>query len=84
MQSIKVRSRVGADGMLHLQVPVGIKDIDLEVIVVFQRIAPANEPKKPEDLGWPPGFFERTFGCFQDELLMRGEQGEFEEREELV
>lgn len=51
MQSIKVRSRVGADGMLHLQVPVGIKDIDLEVIVVFQRIAPATEPKKPEDLG---------------------------------
>ena len=39
MQSIKVRSRVGADGMLHLQVPVGIKDIDLEVIVVFQRIS---------------------------------------------
>jgi len=84
MQSIKVRSRVGADGMLHLQVPVGIKDIDLEVIVVFQRIAPATEPKKPEDLGWSPGFFERTCGCFQDEPLVRGEQGEFEEREELL
>ncbi|MEG3940176.1 MULTISPECIES: hypothetical protein [unclassified Microcoleus] len=35
MQSIKARSRVGADGMLHLQIPVGIKDTDLEVIVIF-------------------------------------------------
>ncbi len=84
MQSIKVRSRVGADGMLHLQVPVGIKDIDLEVIVVFQRIATATEAKIPEDLGWSPGFFDRTLGCFQDEPLVRGEQGEFEEREELL
>ncbi len=83
MQSIKVRSRVGSDGMLHLQVPVAIKDTDLEVIVVFQRITPATEPKTPEDLGWFPGFFETTCGCFQDEPLVRGEQGEYEEREEL-
>ncbi|MBE9160734.1 hypothetical protein [Tychonema sp. LEGE 06208] len=67
MQSIKVRSRVGSDGMLHLQIPVGIKDTELEVIVVFQPITPATEAKTPEDLGWPPVFFERTFGCFQDE-----------------
>ncbi|MEG4043764.1 hypothetical protein [Microcoleus sp. Pol17_C1] len=84
MQSIKVRSRVGSDGMLHLQIPGGIKDTDLEVIVIFQPIAIATEGKTPEDLGWPPGFFERTFGCFQDEPLVRGEQGEYEEREELL
>ncbi|MEG4940322.1 hypothetical protein [Microcoleus sp. F4-D5] len=84
MQSIKVRSRVGSDGMLHLQIPSGIKDTDLEVIVIFQPIAPATEAKTPEDLGWPPGFFEKTFGCFQDEPLVREEQGEFEEREELL
>jgi|AGSF01.1.fsa_nt_gi hypothetical protein len=84
MQSIKVRSRVGSDGMLHLQVPVGIKDTDLEVIVVFQRIASATEAKTPEDLGWSPDFFERTCGCFQDKPLVRGEQGEFEKREELL
>jgi hypothetical protein len=84
MQSIKVRSRVGSDGMLHLQIPGGIKNTDLEVIVIFQPVAPATEPKTPEDLGWPPGFFERTFGCFRDEPLVRGEQGEYEIREELL
>jgi hypothetical protein len=84
MQSIKVRSRVGSDGMLHLQIPGGIKNTDLEVIVIFQPVAPATEAKTPEDLGWPPGFFERTFGCFRDEPLVRGEQGEYEIREELL
>jgi hypothetical protein len=84
MQSIKVRSRVGSDGMLHLQIPAGIKNTDLEVIVVFQPVAPATEAQTPEDLGWPPGFFERTFGCFRDEPLVRGEQGEYEIREELL
>ena len=84
MQSIKVRSRVGADGILHLQIPVGIKDTDLEVIVIFQPIVPATQAKTPEDLGWPPGFFERTIGCFQDEPLVRGEQLEYEIREKLL
>lgn len=68
MQSIKVRSRVGSDGMLHLQVPVGIKDTDLEVIVVFQRIAPATEAKTPEDLGWPPVFLRELLGAFRMNL----------------
>ena len=49
MQSIKVRSRIGSDGILHLQVPVGMKDTDLEVIVIFQPIVPATEAKKPEN-----------------------------------
>ena len=51
MQMIKVRSRVGSDGMLHLQIPGGIKDTNLEVIVVFQPIVPATEAKTPENLG---------------------------------
>lgn len=36
--------------------------------------------KTPEELGWPPGFFERTAGCFQDEPLVRYPQGELQER----
>jgi prevent-host-death family protein len=38
---------------------------------------------KPENLGWPPGFFERTFGCLKTEPLVREPQGEYETREEL-
>ena len=44
----------------------------------------AKPATKPEDLGWPPGFFEKTFGSFRDEPLERPEQGEYEQREELL
>ena len=72
MQTIKVRSRVGPDGRLKLDVPVGVADVDLEVLVVVQPLpkgsskATAGEPKTPEELGWPPGFFERTAGAIPD------------------
>jgi plasmid stability protein len=40
--------------------------------------------KIPEELGWPPGFFERTFGCLRDDPIVRWPQGEYEEREQLL
>ena len=36
--------------------------------------------KTPEELGWSPGFFERTAGKWQGEPLTRGEHGEYEQR----
>lgn len=38
MQSIEVRSRVGPDGILHLAVPVGIYDADLEITVTVRSV----------------------------------------------
>ena len=32
--------------------------------------------------GWPPGYFERTFGSFRDEPLERPAQLPYEQREE--
>lgn len=36
MDSIKVRQRVGQDGILHLEIPVGLTDRDVEVMVIYQ------------------------------------------------
>ncbi len=33
--------------------------------------------------GWPPGYFESTFGSITDETFERPPQGEYEERLEL-
>ena len=41
MQSIQLKTRVGPDGILQLNVPVEFKDTDLEVMVVFQPLATA-------------------------------------------
>jgi hypothetical protein len=82
MQSVTVRSHIGSDGMLNLQIPVELKDVDVEVVVVVQQIN-GHLVTDTEALGWPPGFFEETYGSFKDEPLERPPQGDFEIREEL-
>lgn len=82
MQSITLRSHVGSDGILQLQVPVGLTNVDLEVMVIVQPLV-AGQAKTPSELGWPPGFFERTFGSLRSEPLEREPQGELQEREPL-
>ncbi len=42
-----------------------------------------QENRSPEDLGWPPGFFEKIAGGWQGERLQRGDQGEYENRDDL-
>ena len=80
MHSVTLRSHVGSDGILKLQVPVGLKDTDLEVMVIVQSLE-TPKTKTPETVGWPSGFFEQTFGSIPD--LERFPQGELPERESI-
>jgi hypothetical protein len=36
-------------------------------VVVLQPASVESEPKTPEKLDWPPGFFEETAGAWQGE-----------------
>ena len=38
METLKVSQRVGKDGILHLDIPVGFKDQDVEVMVIYQAV----------------------------------------------
>ncbi len=76
MQSIKLCSHVGADGVLHLDIPTGMSERDIEVTVT---IKPVTTIKK----GWMPGFFEEVIGGWVGEPLERPDQGEYETRETL-
>jgi hypothetical protein len=73
METIKVRSRSNEEGMLHLDVPVGIKDTDLEITLT---ISPARQGK-----GYPPGFFEQTYGSCQDDPISLDDEGIYEDGE---
>jgi hypothetical protein len=42
MESIKVRQHVGQDGILHLDIPVGVAGQDVEVMVIYQPALPAT------------------------------------------
>jgi hypothetical protein len=84
MDSIKLTSRVGSDGILTLQVPIGMSNTEVEVVLVIQPIQQATEQRTTESFGWPAGFFEETYGAFLDTPLERPDQGELEVRESLV
>jgi hypothetical protein len=77
MDSIKLRTHIGEDGMLQVKLPDLVANRDIEVMVIYQ---PVNEEAKRK---WPPGFIERIAGSWQGEPLIREPQGEYPERESL-
>ncbi len=78
MQTIKIRSRVGDDGILNLQVPVGTKNQKLDVLIVVQPVT-----DDPDENGWSPDFFGAIVGGWQGNKLIRPPQGEFENRQDF-
>jgi hypothetical protein len=58
MQNITLRSHVGADGNLQLNIPTALPNTELEVLV-FLRPITTSEPNKPKT------FSERWQGKFK-------------------
>jgi len=85
MQKITLNSRIGSDGVLNLKMPNNLINTECKITVILQPITPMESKQKtPEELGWTPGFFERTAGAWEGEPLTRDEQGEYEQREALL
>ncbi len=81
MRSLTVHARVGADGTLRLDVPIGPEDAGREVVVT---VKPEPEPTEQRPAAsWPEGYFESTYGCLADTPIERPDQGEYEVRESL-
>lgn len=67
-----------------LQLSVDDRWILLKLLIeLLQPESLVNSPssKTHRDLGWTPGFFERTAGAWQGEALERGSQGECDRRD---
>jgi hypothetical protein len=73
VQTIRVREKTGKDGMLSLRIPLGRPEAEFEVVVVVQ---PLTSTPTPAERGWPPNYFEKTFGAIDDETFVRPPQGE--------
>jgi hypothetical protein len=78
-----VTERTGKDGVLHVRIPLGAPDADFEVVLVVQPKGTEPAPPSPEGLGWPPGYFDKTFGSIADETFHRPPQGELPKPVEL-
>lgn len=46
MQSIQLKTYVGEDGLLKVQMPPEIKDLELDVMVVFQPSSKVEQPRR--------------------------------------
>lgn len=75
MSEIHLTATAGPDGVLHLDVPVGAAG-EFEVVVRPKAEADGTRKPTPEELGWPPGYFERTYGSITDEAFKRYPQPE--------
>ncbi len=78
MQSLTLRTHVGKDGILKLETPIGIKNADLEVVLV---VHPVEDVKPISE--WPANFFTEIIGGWEGERLVREPQGTYETRSEF-
>ncbi|MFO0802558.1 MAG: hypothetical protein U0791_05475 [Gemmataceae bacterium] len=83
MLELQFHVEADASGVIHLDIPVGSGgDYDVQVVVTPKpQMNGCTRQPTPEELGWPPGYFEQTAGSITDPAFERGDQGEFEVRE---
>jgi len=74
MQTIRMNTHIGTDGVLKLEVPLEMANTDLEILLVLQPIS---------NRSWPKNYFEETAGSLADDPLERPPQGDYEVREPI-
>ena len=79
METIKLTTHIDNTGTLRLELPTGLANHSVEVLVVLQ---PTTE-QTVLGQGWPAHYFEAIDAIDADDLIERPEQGMFEERERL-
>ncbi|TVR25052.1 MAG: hypothetical protein EA396_00280 [Anaerolineaceae bacterium] len=79
METMKVKARIGEDGILKLEVPTGLSAREVEVVLVLQETVPQGVDAN----GWPVGFFDRTYGALADDPIERPPQLPLEERDPI-
>jgi hypothetical protein len=83
MQRITLNSRVGQDGILHLDIPVDVTNAELTITVILQPITDSDQENQLKGKGWPANFFEETSGSLKDTPLIIDSEGVFDDLEEF-
>lgn len=78
LEKLKIRAqRQGRT--LEAELKVILEAAALEVTISSKaeedRVLLKSVQKTPEELGYPPGFFERTYGCLADDPIVIDDQG---------
>lgn len=83
MQTITLNSHVGEDGILHLDIPVDITNVDLTITVSVKPVNNDEMRSQPKGKGWPENFFEETSGCLKDTPLTIDSAGVVDDLEDF-
>lgn len=66
MESIKIRRHVGQDGILHLDIPIGITGQDVEVMVIYQSVQSSTTTERS---------IEQFYGICAEDPIILDDQG---------
>ena len=66
MESIKVHRHIGQDGILHLDIPVGITERDVEVMVIYQIVPSSTATERS---------LEQFYGICADDPIVLDNRG---------
>jgi hypothetical protein len=81
MMTFPTKARTDKDGRLSISIPTGMRDSEVDVLVVVDPAVPESAigQKLPAN-DWPESYFAETFGSLHDAGLERPPQGELPER----
>jgi hypothetical protein len=74
MQTITLQAHVGADGILKLEVPIGMTEVALDVVVMFHPRSNGPSTQAP---------LSQLIGAIDDPTFVRAPQGTYETRRPL-
>jgi len=75
---IRLSAKADAAGVIQLSLPAGPAGAEYDLQIVLTPRPAANgpaRPKTPEELGWPPGYFENVIGSIDDESFVAPPRG---------
>lgn len=79
MEATKIKTRIGSDGILKLELETGLANLDLEVLIVMQPI----ESEALDAMGYPIGYFDETYGSLADDPIERGSEPPLDVRDSI-
>jgi len=79
MQTLTLKTRTDKDGIIRLEIPTNILEQDVEIVVVMQT----TDDEALDDMGYPIGYFEDTYGMFADDRIERNQPIQVDVRDDL-
>lgn len=65
LETMTLKARADDEGIVRLEIPTQLANRELEIVLVMQPV----EGALLDDMGYPIGYFEATYGSFADEPL---------------